>query len=259
MLVLQVSGPESPLWSAVGMVCSGRNIPASSRASSRSWEEEFTVMRAPHRVVVLGTHNRKKGRELADLFGQLGLELKTLADIRNPLQVEEVGASFAENAGLKACQQAMHLQQWVLAEDSGLLVDALDGHPGIRSARYAGPDATDDANIDRLLRAMHAVPADNRGGHYVSHMTLADPEGNRRVDVDGSCHGRITRQPRGSGGFGYDPVFEILEYHMTFGELGDAVKEVLSHRGRAARRMLRQIATLLRSGRRDDGEGQGVV
>jgi len=205
-------------------------------------------MAASHHIVVLGTHNRKKARELAELFAPLGVALKTLADVRDPLNVEESGETFADNAALKACQQARHLRQWVLAEDSGLVVDALDGRPGIWSARYSGPAATDNTNIDKLLREMDSIPVQRRGAHYFCHMTLADPQGNRRADVDGSCHGRVACERRGSGGFGYDPVFEILEYHMTFGELGDAVKEILSHRGRAARQMLSHMAQLVQRG-----------
>ncbi|MFO7901522.1 MAG: non-canonical purine NTP pyrophosphatase [Pirellulaceae bacterium] len=197
------------------------------------------------RVVVLGTHNRKKGQELAGLLAPFKLQLKTLCDFENPLDVEEHGDTFAANAALKACQQASWLRHWVLGEDSGLAVDALDGRPGVHSARYAGPDATDEANIEKLLAEMQPVPPGKRGAHYVSHMTLADPQGIPRADTEASCHGRIAPARRGSGGFGYDPVFEIAEYHMTFGELGNTVKAILSHRGRATRRMLPHIVRLL--------------
>lgn len=200
------------------------------------------------RVVVLGTHNHKKGRELAGLLAPFGLQLKTLADFDHPLEVEEDGADFAANAALKACQQAAWLSHWVLAEDSGLAVDALDGRPGVHSARYAGLDATDDANIDKLLTEMQSVPPEKRGAHYVSHMTLSDPQGIPRADAEASCTGRITSARRGSSGFGYDPVFEIAEYHRTFGELGDTVKAILSHRGRATRGILPQIVRVLCGG-----------
>ena len=205
-------------------------------------------MTTAQRVIVLGTHNQKKGREMAKLFAPYGLQLKTLADFPDPLEVEESGTTFAANATLKACQQAVHLQHWVLGEDSGLAVDALDGRPGVYSARYSGPSATDDTNIDKLLLELQSVALEKRTAHYTSHMTLADPKGNARADAEASCNGRIAAARRGSAGFGYDPVFEIVEYHMTFGQLGDTVKGMLSHRARTARQLLPQIAQLLGQG-----------
>ncbi len=202
-------------------------------------------------IIVLGTHNRKKGREMAQLLGPFGLTVKTLAEFKASLEVQEDGETFAVNAALKACQQAVHLRHWVLGEDSGLAVDALDGRPGVYSARYSGPEATDDTNLEKLLREMESVPVQRRAAHYVSHMTLADPQGNVRADAEASCNGRIAEARRGSAGFGYDPIFEIVEYHMTFGELGDAVKGMLSHRGRAARQILPRIVQLV-------GRGQSV-
>jgi len=196
-------------------------------------------------VIVLGTHNRKKGRELSELVATWGLTVKTLADFPAPLCVVEDGATFAENARRKACQQARHLGTWVLGEDSGLAVAALGGRPGVCSARYAGPQATDAANTHRLLEELQGVPAAQRWAHYVCHVTLADADGVVRAESEACCHGRITAAPRGTAGFGYDPVFEIAEYHRTFAELGDAVKAVLSHRGRAVRRLLAALRPLI--------------
>jgi XTP/dITP diphosphohydrolase len=199
------------------------------------------------RIIVLGTHNRKKGLELAALLAPFGIALQTLVDFPNPLEVEETGQTFAENAQLKATRQASHLRQWVLGEDSGLSVDALDGRPGVYSARYSGPSASDDSNIDKLLDELSNIPRERRGAHYESHMALADPQGQVRAEAAGRCHGRIAAARRGSAGFGYDPVFEIVEYWMTFGELGDAVKGLLSHRGRAMRQLTKQLAQMLRN------------
>jgi XTP/dITP diphosphohydrolase len=206
------------------------------------------LMSKNERVIVLGTHNRKKGLELAALFAPFGFELRTLVDFPAALQVEEVGQTFAENARIKACCQAEHLQQWVLGEDSGLSVDALHGKPGVYSARFSGPNATDDTNNQKLLALLQDVPADQRGAQYVCHCTLSDPSGTARADAEARCRGRIAPAPRGSAGFGYDPVFEILEYHRTFGQLGDAVKSILSHRGRAVRMILPQIMQIVRQG-----------
>ena len=138
--------------------------------------------RAAMHLLVLGTHNRKKGQELAQLLVPFGFELKTLADFHSPLVVEETGETFAENAALKAAQQACHLNAWVLGEDSGLSVDALDGRPGIFSARFAGPEATDATNNVRLLEELSSVPAHKRTAHYVCHVTLSDPLGEVRAN-----------------------------------------------------------------------------
>jgi XTP/dITP diphosphohydrolase len=198
------------------------------------------------RELVLGTHNRKKGLELQALLAPYGFQLRTLADFPDALEVEEVGQTFAENAAMKACQQAQHLHRWVLGEDSGLCVDVLDGRPGVYSARFSGKDATDELNNQRLLEELQGVPLERRTACYVCHATLSDPTGAVRVDCEASCHGRIALKPAGSGGFGYDPLFEIVEYHRTFGELGDAVKGVLSHRGRAMRKFVAKLVQLVR-------------
>ena len=194
---------------------------------------------------VLGTRNQKKARELIDLFAPLGLLLKTLAEYPEAIEVVEDGDSFAENARLKATCQARHLRRWVLGEDSGLVVDKLSGAPGIYSARYAGPDATDQANNQRLLDALGETPLEQRTAHYVCHGTLSDPTGVVRAESEAFCHGRIRFEGAGTAGFGYDPLFEIVEYHRTFGELGDVVKACLSHRARAMRQLMVQISRLL--------------
>jgi XTP/dITP diphosphohydrolase len=196
-------------------------------------------------ILVLGTANRKKGLELAELVAPLGLEVRTLADFPQALSVAETGDTFAANAALKAIEQAKHLGQWVLADDSGLAVDALGGAPGVYSARYAGPGASDEDNNRRLLAELADAPLERRTAHYVCHATLADPAGAIRAEAEDYCHGRILTDYRGAGGFGYDPLFEIIEYHRTFGELSPAVKAVLSHRGRAMRQLLPALRGLL--------------
>lgn len=195
--------------------------------------------------LILGTGNRKKGREIAALLAPVGISLRTLADVADAIEVEETGKTFAENAALKAVSQARHLGRWVLAEDSGLVVDALDGSPGIYSARFSGPNATDESNNRLLLERMADVPLDRRGARYVCHMTLADPEGRIRAESTGYCRGRIIRECRGTHGFGYDPLFEVVEYHRTFGQLGPAVKGCLSHRARAARGLVPRLTELV--------------
>ena len=191
--------------------------------------------------LVLGTRNAGKHRELVELLAPWNLEVHSLSDYPEAIEVEETGETFAENARLKASQQARHLGTWVLGEDSGICVDALDGAPGPRSARFAGPHASDADNNARLLEALGDLPLPQRTAHYTSHIALADPDGRIRLECEAECHGRIGTEPRGSTGFGYDPLFEVIEYHRTMAELGDAVKSVISHRARALRQFLAQL------------------
>lgn len=197
-------------------------------------------------ILVLGTYNRKKGLELADLVAPLGIVVRTLAEIPGIAEAAETGETFAANAAIKATQYARQVGQWVLADDSGLCVDALGGRPGVHSARYAGAAAGDEDNNDLLLSELAGLPTDQRTAHYVCHATLADPSGQVRAEAEEYCHGRILTERRGGGGFGYDPLFEIIEYHRTFGELAPEVKACLSHRARAMRKLLPELQRLVR-------------
>ncbi|MEX0585529.1 MAG: RdgB/HAM1 family non-canonical purine NTP pyrophosphatase [Pirellulales bacterium] len=200
----------------------------------------------PH--LILGTHNRKKCQELRDLLAPFGFELQSLAELPAAIEVEEAGETFAENAILKATQQAKHLGCWVLGEDSGLAVDALGGAPGVYSARFSGPGASDESNNRLLLEKLAEVPLERRTAHYVCHAALSDPNGQVRAEGEDACHGRLLFAGRGSGGFGYDPLFEIVEYHRTFGELSPAVKAALSHRARTIRALVPRMLELAESG-----------
>jgi XTP/dITP diphosphohydrolase len=198
---------------------------------------------APHQLVI-GTTNAHKALELAELLEPLGFEIRTLKDFANSLDVVEDGDSFAANARLKASQQAKHLGAWVLADDSGLEVDALGGAPGIYSARYAGTGG-DTANNAKLLAELANVPWEKRGARYFCHVAVADPTGTIRAESDGECRGRIRTELHGANGFGYDPLFEVREYHLTFGQLGPNVKAALSHRARAMRAIVLQLVPLV--------------
>ena len=203
---------------------------------------------SPARILVVGTANRKKGLELAELLAPTGLELRTLGDFPHAISVAEDGDTFAANAAQKAIEQAKQLQHWVLADDSGLAVDALSGAPGVRSARFSGPAATDASNNRLLLEQLAEVPWQQRTARFVCHATLADPQGSIRGESEASCRGRIMLEPQGASGFGYDPLFEIAEYHRSFAELGPVAKACLSHRARAVRRLLPVIMALIDSG-----------
>jgi XTP/dITP diphosphohydrolase len=183
--------------------------------------------------LVLGSRNRKKLGELVELLGDLGVELTDLSPYPHAPEVEETGATFEENARLKATTLAPALKEWVLGEDSGLVVPALGGQPGVYSARWAGRHGDDAANNAKLLAELAGKTGADRAAYYVSTAALADPAGNVVAVAEGRCHGVIGSEPRGTGGFGYDPLFVIPEYHASFGELSSRVKHALSHRGRA--------------------------
>jgi XTP/dITP diphosphohydrolase len=184
-------------------------------------------------LLVVGTRNSKKRKEILDILDGLGLELKDLTHWPNAPEVVEDGATFEDNARKKAVELALHLKHWVLGEDSGLVVPALNGRPGVYSARYAGKQGDDAANNARLLAELLPLPEEARAAYYVCTAALADSQGNVQVVVEGRCHGIIICEERGTGGFGYDPLFLIPEYHSTFGELSAVVKHALSHRARA--------------------------
>lgn len=198
--------------------------------------------------VVLASRNRKKSVEIAEILGPHSIELVSVAEFPDVPDVVEDGDSFAANAAKKATETAALLSEWAIGEDSGLAVDALDGAPGIYSARYSGGDADDERNNRKLLEALAGVPDDKRGGHYVCHIALSDPSGAIRLSIEATCRGRIVEEPRGSNGFGYDPLFLIPEYHRTFGELGSAAKRHLSHRARAMERFVPLLVQVLAEG-----------
>ena len=197
-------------------------------------------------TIVLGTRNKKKRLELEHLFAPLNIRVQTLDEFPNAVDVEEDGETFAANAQKKASVQASALGQWVLGEDSGLVVDALNGEPGVRSARFAGRHGDDEANNEELLRRLATTPLHKRTAHYVCHASLADPSGKIVADVEAICCGRIRESRSGIGGFGYDPLFEVMEYHRTFGELGPETKAALSHRARAMRSLFQQLVVVIR-------------
>ncbi len=208
---------------------------------------EATSNHASAPLLVLGTHNAKKRDELANMLVGTGVRVANLTEFPDAIEVVEDGDSFEANARLKAVQQAQHLGHWVLADDSGIEVDALNGAPGIYSARFAGPECDDDANNRLLLERLVEIPPAKRGAGYLCHVTLADPTGTVRAEHFGRCRGTIVTEPRGTGGFGYDPLFELREYHRTFGEMGPAVKRAVSHRSRAMRGILPSLRRLLQS------------
>jgi XTP/dITP diphosphohydrolase len=195
--------------------------------------------------LTLGTHNAKKRKELEQLLEPYPVKLRSLADVDNAIEVDETGTSFKENAILKAREQAKHLGCWVLGEDSGLSVQALDGAPGIYSARFSGEDATDQTNNALLLEKLKDVSAAKRTAWYTCHMALSDPQGEIHVNCEARCYGVILKKEFGDAGFGYDPLFLIPEYSMTFGQLGDTFKSLISHRARANRQFVPRLLEVI--------------
>jgi len=188
-------------------------------------------------MLVLGTRNRKKRQEIVEILGDLGLTFGDLTEFPQAQEVVEDGDTFEANARKKAVETARALGHWVLAEDSGLVVPGLNGRPGVYSARYAGQQGDDEANNNLLLTELAPLPDDQRAAYYVCTAALADPQGEVRAVVEGRCHGVIIKERRGTGGFGYDPLFLVPEFHRTFGELSARVKHALSHRARALERL----------------------
>ena len=182
---------------------------------------------------IIATHNVKKLAELERILTPLGISVQTASQAGFTLpEVDETGTTFAENARLKAESAMRATGRPAVADDSGLVVDALGGAPGVSSARYAGPDAGDRDRYEKLLRELADVPDDRRTARFVSAVCCVFPDGTS-IDVTGACEGRIARAPRGDGGFGYDPVFLVGD--RSYAELTAAEKDEISHRGRALR------------------------
>jgi XTP/dITP diphosphohydrolase len=188
-------------------------------------------------MLVVGTRNPKKREEILEILTDLPIEVRDLIACPNTPEVVEDGDTFEANARKKASELARHLRQWVLGEDSGLVVPALGGRPGVYSARYAGTQGDDAANNRKLLAELAPLPDDRRSAYYVCVAALANAAGEVQGVVEGRCHGVIVKDYRGGGGFGYDPLFLIPEYHKTFGELSARAKHAISHRARALERL----------------------
>jgi XTP/dITP diphosphohydrolase len=182
------------------------------------------------RILVLATKNAGKAKEFQQLLKDFPVEIKSLSDFGPIPEVEEDGATFDDNAYKKAAFTAKVLGLPAIADDSGLVVEALGGAPGIRSARFAGDNATDQENIKKLLDAM--TGQSDRRAAFECVISIAVPSG-PALTYEGRCEGEITNEPKGASGFGYDPVFFYPAYGRTFAELTSAEKNRVSHRGRA--------------------------
>ncbi|MCG7335418.1 XTP/dITP diphosphatase [Sporosarcina sp. ACRSM] len=182
--------------------------------------------------VLIATNNQGKAKDFETLFKPFGVQVLTLNDIEGNIDVEETGTTFEENAILKAETVANLLGKIVIADDSGLEIDALDGAPGVYSARYAGLEKNDDANIDKVLGELAKTPEEARIARFRCVLAVAGP-GIETETFSGSCEGIIHSKRQGTNGFGYDPIFYLPEQKRTMAELSPEEKSAISHRGAA--------------------------
>jgi len=192
------------------------------------------------KTVIIATKNKGKAKEFESLFQSRGIQVKTLLDFEDATDVEETGTTFEENAILKAEAIAKELGRFVLADDSGLVVDDLDGRPGVYSARYAGSDKNDQANIEKVLDELKQLPEAKRTARFYCALALASPN-QETITVSGTVEGLITEHPSGTNGFGYDPVFYVKDKGKTMAELEPAEKNGISHRARALQALEEKI------------------
>ncbi|MCH9653487.1 MAG: RdgB/HAM1 family non-canonical purine NTP pyrophosphatase [Planctomycetes bacterium] len=199
---------------------------------------------AQYPVIVLASRNQKKAGEISELLSPYHISVQSVTEFADAEEVVEDGNTFGENAAKKAVETALAISQWTIGEDSGLMIDALNGAPGIYSARFSGEDATDEQNNAKMIQELENVSLEKRTAAYFCNVALSNPRGEICLQVEASCRGRITESPRGQNGFGYDPYFEIVELHKTFGELAPIVKQHLSHRARAFERFIPPLVEL---------------
>jgi len=194
--------------------------------------------------LLIATTNGHKIREIRSLLKPFKKwDLYSLLDFPLYVQPEEIGNTFEENAIIKAVHAAKELNKWSIADDSGLIVPALKGFPGVYSARFAGPNASDKENRHKLLKDMVHLEGLGRSAYFECCIVLASPEGVEKI-VSGVCEGSILTEERGSHGFGYDSLFLKHDYHQTFGELDESLKNQVSHRAKALQKIRHTLETL---------------
>lgn len=201
------------------------------------------------REILFATGNQGKARELKEAFKMAGVdvEIKTNADLDNPPDPIESGRTFEANAKIKAHELAEFSGLPTIADDSGLMVDALNGEPGVRSARYAGEAHNDAKNNAKLLANLGGVPDEKRTATFWTTIVVSMPgEFDKDLVVSGTCSGRILAAPRGEDGFGYDPLFFVPEKNKTFAQMTTDEKNEISHRGNAVRKLLQELPNWLK-------------
>ncbi|QJX75309.1 XTP/dITP diphosphatase [Priestia megaterium] len=188
------------------------------------------------REIIIATKNAGKVKDFETLFSPKGFKVKSLLDFPEIEDVEETGVTFAENATLKAEAISSALNKPAIADDSGLAIDALNGEPGVYSARYAGENKDDNANIEKVLQKLNDVPFEKRTARFHCALAIAVP-GKRTEIVEGTCEGHILEEKRGENGFGYDPIFFVEKWRCSMAELTKEQKNQISHRANALKRL----------------------
>lgn len=186
--------------------------------------------------IIIATKNKGKAKDFEQLLEPMGYKVLTLHDVAPHMDVEETGETFEANAILKAEAIAQELQATVIADDSGLEIDALDGEPGVYSARYSGDERNDESNIDKVLQKMVQVPNSEKTARFRCVLALASP-GKETILFEGTCEGLITDERKGENGFGYDPIFYVPALDKTMAEMQPSEKASVSHRGNAIREL----------------------
>ncbi|AQU76018.1 XTP/dITP diphosphatase [Priestia megaterium] len=188
------------------------------------------------REIIIATKNAGKVKDFETLFSPKGFKVKSLLDFPEIEDVEEMGVTFAENATLKAEAISSALNKPVIADDSGLAIDALNAEPGVYSARYAGENKDDNANIEKVLQKLNDVPFEKRTARFHCALAIAVP-GKRTEIVEGTCEGHILEEKRGENGFGYDPIFFVEKWRCSMAELTKEQKNQISHRANALKKL----------------------
>ncbi|WP_433743492.1 XTP/dITP diphosphatase [Falsibacillus pallidus] len=195
-------------------------------------------------TIIIATKNKGKAKEFVQMFAPYGVEVKTLLDFPDAPDIEETGSTFAENAILKAEGISQTMNTIAIADDSGLAIDALNGRPGIYSARYAGEQKDDEANMDKVLAELIDVPGEDRSARFHCALAVAIP-GKETVTVEGTCEGSILLERTGTNGFGYDPIFFVKEKGVAMAELSPEEKNQISHRANALKKLSGMIGQLI--------------
>lgn len=195
--------------------------------------------------VIIATKNKGKAKDFEAIFNPYGFEVLTLHDVANDMDIEETGITFEENAVLKAEALAERLQTFVIADDSGLAIDALNGAPGVYSARYAGEEKSDDANMQKVLTELDGVEDEKRTARFCCAIALAGPNMETKTAF-GTCEGVIAHDKKGTNGFGYDPIFFVPTLGKMMAELLPSEKAAISHRGNAIKKIEAELPNLLK-------------
>ncbi len=195
--------------------------------------------------VIVATKNKGKAKDFEALFHPYGFSVLTLDDVADDMDIEETGETFQENAILKAEALSQRLNMFVIADDSGLIIDALNGAPGVYSARYAGESKSDDANMDKVLEELSNIDEPDRTARFYCAIALAGPDFETKT-IYGTCEGVIAKEKKGTNGFGYDPIFYVPQFGKMMAELSAEEKGSISHRGNAIKKIQAELPNLFK-------------